>query len=267
MLHSEDIQALSVLKEKISELDNEVSDLRLSKEHAENKLNELQQDWEQREILLKKEINDTREQLKNIDSQNSLLHDQIQELSSRLAVQQASGSRPSFFPRPGHSVPIISGNSAGASLTEDEKKSSGQLLQIVKYLRREKDIAVSKYEVLHTENVRLKSQLEYCEKQLEDANKSLLVEQEKTESSSVTVVKHTELMRKLETLNAITDSNRILREERDVLRVKANELSIQVESMEKELIPLRESSSDLTAKLESLNAENVALRGEAGRYV
>ena len=254
------------MKEKISELSNEVSELRLSKEQAENTLNELRQGWEKREELLKKEMNDTREQLKNIDSQNVLLHDQIQVLSSQLAVQQASGIRPGYYGRPVPSGPSMSGDLLSASL-EEEKKSSEQLLQIVKYLRREKDIALSKYEVVRTENLRLKSQLEYSEKQLEDAKKSLLAEQEKAEASSVTATKHTELMRKLETLNAITDSNHILREERDGLRIKANELTVQVEKMEKELIPLRESSSDLSAKLESLNAENVALRGEAARYV
>ncbi|PSN32802.1 Nucleoprotein TPR [Blattella germanica] len=259
VLHSADIQQLSTLKEKVSELNSEVSELRLSKEKAENALNELKQGWEKREELLKKELEETRQHIKDMDSQNALLHDQIQALSSQLAILQASGVR--LDP----STPSISGDSMNTSFSEEEKKSSEQLLQIVKYLRREKDIAISKYEVLRTENVRLKSQLEYCEKQLEDAKKSLLVEQEKTESSSVTAAKHTELLRKLETLNAIADSNRILREERDSLRTKVHELSEQVEKMEKELVPLRESSNEMSARVESMNAENVALRGEAGR--
>lgn len=261
VLHSADIQALSSLKEKFTALNSELSELRLSKEQAENTLNELRSGLEEREERFKKELNDTHQQMKDMDSQNALLHDQIQALSSQLAVLQASGHRAQF------AVSNISGGSLNTSISEEEKKSSEQLLQIVKYLRQEKDIALSKYEVLRTENIRLKSRQEYLDKQVEDAKKSLLEEQENIEASSVTAAKHSELLRKLETLNAITDSNRILRGERDGLQVKVRELLEQVEKLEKELGPLKESSTDLSARLESMTTENFALRGEAGRYV
>ena len=42
-------------------------------------------------------------------------------------------------------------------------------------------------------------------------------EREKSEIDVVTTSKHAELLRKVETLNAITDSNRILREEREIV--------------------------------------------------
>ncbi|XP_023716827.1 nucleoprotein TPR isoform X2 [Cryptotermes secundus] len=259
VLHSADIQTLSSLKEKFATLSSELSELRLSKEQAENTLNELRSGWEAREEHFKKELNDTQKQVKDMDSQNALLHDQIQALSSQLAVLRASGHQTDS------AVRNISSDSLNTSISEEEKKSSEQLLQIVKYLRQEKDIALSKYEVLRTENLRLKSQQEYLEKQAEDAKKSLLVEQEKMEASSVTAAKHSELLRKVETLNAITDSNRILRGERDDLQVKVRELLEQVEKLEKELGPLKESNTDLSARVESMTAENVALRGEAGR--
>lgn len=259
VLHAADIEALTSLKEKLTALNSELSELLISKEQTENTLNELRSHLEVREEHLKQELNDTREQLKDIDSQNALLHDQIQALSTQLSVLQASGRQADS------SVGNISSGSLNTSLSEEENRSSEQLLQIVKYLRREKDIAVSKYEVLHTENLRLKTQQEYLEKQVEEAKKSLSVEQERMETSSVTAARHSELLRKLETLNAITDSNRILRAERDGLQVKVSGLLEQVEKLEKELGPLRESSTDLSARVESMSAENVALRGEAGR--
>lgn len=261
VLHSADIQALSSMKEKLTALNSEVSELRLSKEQAENAVNELRSGWEEREEHLKKELSDTSQQINDMDSQNSLLHDQIQVLSSQLAILQASGNQLES------SVGNVSSGSLNTSISEEEIKSSEQLLQIIKYLRREKDIALSKYEVLRTENLRLKSQQEYLDKQLKEAKESLLVEQERMEASSVTAVKHSELLRKLETLNAITDSNRILREERDGLQARVNELLKQVEKLEKELGPLQESNTDLSSRVESMTAENVALRGEAGRYV
>jgi len=261
VLHAADIEALTSVKEKLTALNSELSELRFSKEQTENTLNELRLHLEVREEHLKQELNDTRQQLKDMDSQNALLHDQIQALSSQLSVLQASGRQADS------SVANISSGSLNTSLSEEENRSSEQLLQIVKYLRQEKDIAVSKYEVLRTENLRLKTQQEYLEKQVEEAKKSLSVEQERMETSSVTAARHSELLRKLETLNAITDSNRILRAERDGLQVKVSGLLEQVEKLEKELGPLRESSTDLSARVESMTAENVALRGEAGRFV
>jgi nucleoprotein TPR len=261
VLHSVDIQALSSLKEKFVALSSELSELRLSKEQAENTLNELRSGWEAREEHFKKELNDTQQQIKDMDSQNALLHDQIQALSSQLAVLQASVHQTDS------AVRNISSDSLSTSISEEEKKSSEQLLQIVKYLRQEKDIALSKYEVLRSENLRLKSRQEYLEKEVEDAKKSLFVEQEKMEASSVTAARHSELLRRVETLNAITDSNCILRGERDGLQVKVRELLEQVEKLEKELGPLKESNIDLSARVESMTAENVALRGETGRCV
>lgn len=91
-------------------------------------------------------------------------------------------------------------------------------------------------------------------------------EREKSEISVVTTSKHAELLRKVETLNAITDSNRILREERDSLSSKVNEFMAKVNALSEEVVPLRDISRDLTAKTEALTEENTSLKGEATRW-
>jgi hypothetical protein len=53
VLHSADFQALSSLKEKFTTLSSELSELLLSKEQAENTLNELRSGWEAGENNLK----------------------------------------------------------------------------------------------------------------------------------------------------------------------------------------------------------------------
>lgn len=91
-------------------------------------------------------------------------------------------------------------------------------------------------------------------------------EREKSEIDVVTTSKHAELLRKVETLNAITDSNRILREERDSLNAKVNEFTAKVNALSEEVVPLRDISRDLTAKTEALMEENTSLKGEATRW-
>lgn len=77
-------------------------------------------------------------------------------------------------------------------------------------MRQEKDIAISKCDILDAEYVRLKTQHSQLQKQYEEAKVVLDAQQEKQDVSTVTAAKHAEVLRKVETLNAITDSNRYL---------------------------------------------------------
>ena len=89
---------------------------------------------------------------------------------------------------------------------------------------------------------------------------ALKQERERSATSALTSSKHTELLRKLETLNALTDSNRVLREERCAFISRAEELSAKVVQLEAELAPLRESSREFNTKIDELGAENQTLR-------
>lgn len=136
----------------------------------------------------------------------------------------------------------------------------------MKYLRREKDLAVAKFDVLRTENTRLKSQIEIAERRLEEAKSQLNAEREKTEIDVVAASKHSELLRKVETLNAITDSNRALREERNSLATKVQELTSKLNSLTEKFAPLREKSRDLETQVEMLQQENTALKADTQRW-
>ena len=85
-------------------------------------------------------------------------------------------------------------------------------------------------------------------------------DRERTATSSLTSSKHTELLRKLETLNALTDSNRILREERGNLTTRVEEMSAKLTALQVEVEPLRGTNTRLSDKVDELTAENQTLR-------
>lgn len=217
----------------------------------------------EREQKFVNEIEETQKRIVDLDAQNALLHNQIQELGDRVAVMQSQQTKISGGDSPNTSFEAL--NKSFSSLEEDSK-SVEQLLRVMKYLRREKDLALAKSDVLREENLRLKSQTEVAEKRLKETEILLNSEREKSEINVMTTSKHAELLRKVETLNAITDSNRILREERDHLSAKVNELSAKVNSLSEEVVPLRDISRNLTAKTEALMEENNSLKGEATRW-
>lgn len=257
-LHSVDLQTLTTMKEELDKTVDAVKKLENEKAQAEEALDEHKTNYEQCEKLFQKEKEELESRFKDMDAQNSLLHDQIQELNNQLSILQAQTSE-----QLNQSAGDISMN---RSLTEDEMKGSEQLRKIIRYLRQEKDLAVSKADIMEAEHVRLKSQFDDLNKQLEEAKAALELERQKTEVSVVSAAKHNEVLRKLETLNAITDSNRSLRKERDELFEQITSLRERADKLEAEVVPLQEKNRDLTDKADQMQSENISLRGECTRW-
>lgn len=259
VLHSSDLQALTTLKEEFAKISQQLNTIQSERTQAVDALRINKDSFEEREKLLQSEKEDIGKRMQDLEAQNSVLHDQIQELSTQLSVAHAQHVDTSM------NTSNID-TSMNRSLTEDDVKSSEQLLQIIKFLRREKDLAITKFEVLKAENSRLRSQQEIIEKELVESKKVLASERENNEVSVVTAAKHSEVLRKVETLNAITDSNRILRDERDNLKSQVQELVVRTTTLEEQLAPLQEKNRELSVKSETVETENVALRAEATRW-
>ncbi|XP_033366951.1 nucleoprotein TPR [Bombus vosnesenskii] len=263
VLHSTDLQILAKLKEDAQTVEQKIASLTQERNAATEALNLEREACQEREKRLHEEIQEMQQRISDLDAQNAILHTQIQELSDKTAIMHSQQSKIAEQGSPDTSLEAMNRSFSGL---EDDSKSAEQLLKVMKYLRREKDLAVAKFDVLRAENLRLKSQVEVMEKRLKETEAALNSEREKSEIDVVTTSKHAELLRKVETLNAITDSNRILREERDSLSAKVSELTAKVAALSEEVVPLRATSRDLQAKTEALLQENTSLKGEATRW-
>ncbi|XP_031346932.1 nucleoprotein TPR-like isoform X1 [Photinus pyralis] len=260
LLHSTDLQTLTSLKEEVTNLNTEIQELKLVRDHSVSALEEYKVGLASREEFFQKEKEQLELRFKDLDSQNALLLDQIQSLNTQITIMQTQATEQ-------QNQSIGSADvSFNRSFTDEDVKSSEQLLKIIKYLRQEKDISVSKCEILEAELLRLKSQHDLITKQLEDAKANLEAERQKSEVSMVTAAKHSEVLRKVETLNAITDSNRTLRQERDGLSSQISDLKARTALLEDQVAPLQEKNKDLSLKFDALHSENVSLRGEATRW-
>lgn len=150
--------------------------------------------------------------------------------------------------------------------SELNSTTQDQLLKVIKFIRQEKDVAVTKFEILQSENTRLKTQLGLTTKQLEEAQEIIKKAAESASVSMSTSAKHAELLRKIETLNAVTDSNRILREERDKLKEQMVILKEDLGTAEAKLTPLSEEVKKLTERLDTLTTENQSVLMDAARW-
>ncbi|XP_050664240.1 nucleoprotein TPR-like [Leptidea sinapis] len=260
MLHSSDLKLLSKAKEDLSRVENELNEMVTLKNSLVEKVETQEAAWAEKEKVLAKENEELVQRLKDLNDQNSLLHDQIQALGTQLSVSHTSKSFSESINESANDSNI------NISVHEDDVRSSEQLFQIVKFLRKEKDIVMAKFEMLQAETRRLKSQLEINEKQLDESKLALAAERERSEVTMVTVDKQSDILRKLEAFNAITDSNRFLREESASLSARVEDLTKQVKILEDEMTPLQDKISDLTSKNETLQSENKSLKADCARW-
>lgn len=252
ILHSADIQSLTSLKEENQKLLEQYNVLKLTKDTTKDLLHKKQDEWSKVELQLKQENGEMESQLRDLQSHNSILHDQIENLNLKLRWVAETDS--------------TTEEEANMQIGNNMAKSSDELQRIIKYLRKEKEIAVSKMEIMNNENIRIKAEMDIQRNKLEELKKTIKEKRAQTDTFINTTVKHEELLRKLETLNAMTDSNRVLREERDSLACREKNLSETINNIQAELLPLKEKNQELALKLESVTNENVSLRIEATRW-
>ena len=78
-------------------------------------------------------------------------------------------------------VYLFQGENQNASFTEDEARSSDQLREIIKYLRRERDVTSGKFEVAQAESQRLEAQRACLRSQVDQLTKEVSEEREKNQ--------------------------------------------------------------------------------------
>lgn len=87
-------------------------------------------------------------------------------------------------------------------------------------MRKEKEIAETKSELLQSESVRCQQRLEYVEKQLKDTEEILEKEKLRTKSLPVDDAEHEEIMKKVARLAEVEEMNNVLNSEKQTLQNK-----------------------------------------------
>ncbi|KAF7268878.1 hypothetical protein GWI33_018046 [Rhynchophorus ferrugineus] len=227
LLESTELKSLAELKAELSNAMDLSKRLESEKTHAEKDLVEYKKSSKEKLRILARELEKLEERFKNMEEQNSHLWDQIRQLNAQLNISQAHD-------------------------TADTEQ-----------LRHEKCIAVNRANIIEGEYLRLKSQFDAVTETLKETKSQMEAEKHKTEVSMVPAAKHEEILRNL---NAATDSNTILMQERDYLFGQVMTLQVCVENLEAEITPLEEKNRDLTTKMDLVYTENIRLKQESTRW-
>ncbi|XP_036409824.1 nucleoprotein TPR isoform X2 [Megalops cyprinoides] len=250
MLHAADVEALQAAKKQALEVSQTRQQLEERVRKAGAQLQEARTAWEQQEKRLKEEVSNLKTRMEDLQKQNSLLHQQIESLGSKLvtSVQQAAKD----------SHPKVS--------LSEEGKSHEQILEILRLVRREKEIAETQLEVAQVESLRYRQRVEHLEKELKDMQDSLNAEREKLQVTTKTLAQHDQLMKKTENMNVLVETNKMLREEKERLEQELQQTQAKVRKLEADITPLQESNAELSEKSGMLQAEKKLLEEDIKRW-
>lgn len=155
-LHTSDLNDFNACKEKLSKMQDQVEQLSVERDQAKSALDEVKNGYDSTRSILVKEKEELEKRFIDLDAQNTALHNQLQALSATLSVRNSvlnTTNDESMNDSTNADNSIIN-----RSVNEDDGRD--QLLQIIKYLRKEKDIAVARVDVLHAENTRIAREME-----------------------------------------------------------------------------------------------------------
>ncbi|KAM3915332.1 nucleoprotein TPR [Leptodactylus fuscus] len=239
MLHAADVEALQAAKEQLNNAAATRQKTEETAQKAEAELLESKASWEERERMLKDEASKSISRCEDLEKQNRLLHEQLENLSKKMvtSVQESA-----------HNVPL-----------SEEGKSQEQVMEILRFVRREKEIAETRFEVAQVECLRYRQRIEHMEKEIGQLQDSLNAEREKVQVTAKTKAQYDELMRKTDNMNVLSETNRLLREDKEKLEHDLQQLQAKIRKLEANILPLQESNSELSEKSGMLQAEKKLL--------
>ncbi|KAL9030713.1 MAG: hypothetical protein Q9196_001185 [Gyalolechia fulgens] len=248
--HAEAAKALQRVRSDFNDLKIQIVELRTEAQSAQATLAQSEESWLDAKARYEQELADMREGRQSLTDQNNRLHEQLETLSIQIAnLQKRSASSDSDPP-------------------EDEATSSGlaNLQEVIRYLRREKEIVDVQLELSAQEGKRLKQQLDYTQSQLDDTRLKLNQQRRVEQDSERSSLNHQRLMDTINELNTFRESNVTLRNESRHAQAALAQKMREVEQLVAQIEPLQTEVRDLKSQKETQAEETRLLHEDRDRW-
>ncbi|XP_061653390.1 nucleoprotein TPR-like isoform X3 [Phyllopteryx taeniolatus] len=235
MLHAADVEVLKELKKTSQQEAKQKRDT----EDQINKVNSLLQEktagWTTLEKQLKDELASQSRRCEELGMQNTLLHRQMDDMAARSRQQQPQ-------------------QQLDLSLSE-EGKTLEQIQEILRFVQKEKEIAVARSEAYEGEALRWKQRVEHQNRELKELQEALNAEREKLQTTVKTLGHKEAQLKNMGNISTLQETNKMLKIEREKLEQELQQAQAKMKKLESNISPLHESLSHLSDRNGSLQAD------------
>ena len=251
--HAEAAKSLQAVRNEYNELRTEVAGVRAEAEASKASLEQAEESWAEQKEKFERELQDMKTRRSDVDAQNKLLHQQMEAFSSELKTL-----------REGRVMP--SANEGERADSPPAGGETGSLQEVIKYLRREKEIVDVQYELSIQESKRLQQQLDYSNGQLDDVRQKLAEERRQSSDRVANEGSTNKLLQTINELNLYRESSTTLRNEARQAREKLDEKIQEIERLAAEIEPLKSRVGELEGELESKDGEMKLLQNDRDHW-
>uniref|UniRef100_A0AAQ4R059 Translocated promoter region a, nuclear basket protein n=1 Tax=Gasterosteus aculeatus aculeatus TaxID=481459 RepID=A0AAQ4R059_GASAC len=248
MLHAADVEALQELKKRSQQNAAQRRELEEQLSKTSSLLQEKTVALSATEKQLKEDLANKTRCCAELGKQNSLLHQQMDEMASRSRQQRSQQEQ-----------------QLDLSFTE-EGKTTEQILEILRFVRREKEIALAQCEASDREALRYKQRVEHQDRELKELQEALNAEREKMQATAKTLAQQQEQLKEMETVSTLQETTRMLKMDRDKLEQELLQAQAKVSKLQSDISPLHHSLSMLSEKNGSLQADKRILEEDLKRW-
>lgn len=248
--HAEAAKALHKARTEYNQLKLEVVELRTEAETAKANLVQSEESWTERRERFEKELTDMRTRREEVNAQNKILHQQLESVSGQISALQQNRAQQL--------------NDADTPMSPSS--SLENLQEVIRYLRREKEIVDVQYELSVQEARRLKQQLDYAQSQLDETRLKLDQQRRAQGESERSTLNHNKLIETINELNLFRESSVTLRNEARQAQASLAEKTKRVEELLEEIQPLQMKVRELENQKEIQEGEMHLLQEDRDRW-
>ena len=247
--HADAAKALQKVRSDHNELKLEIKALKTDAESARKSLEQSEESWTRSREGFEREIRELKTGRENLRTQNNHLHQQIETYSAQINTLKKRFS--SSDEGPGEDIPA---------------SDLDNLQEVIKYLRREKEIVDVQLELSAQEGKRLRQQLDYARSQLDDTRLQLSQQRRLEAENERSNLDHNKLVDTINELNTFRESSVTLRAEARQAQSALAARAKEVEELEAQIVPLQAEILELKNERETCEGEMKLLKESSDRW-
>ena len=247
--HAEAAKALQTVRTEANQMRLDIVGLRTHAEGAETDLQQKESSWGELKDRYEAELASIRQRREEATQQNTLLHGQLESLTQQIGALQRDRTA------------TVDGNSPATSGSELDR-----MQEVIKYLRKEKEIVDVQYHLSSQEAKRLRQQYDFSQSQLDDVRLKLDQQSRASADSERNAMSHSELMKSVNELNILRESNVTLRAESRQAQQSLTERNSRVEQLETQIQPLQARVAELEHLVELRDGEHKLLEEDRNHW-